>query len=192
VACIVQEIVRFALFGFCELTGGKAQKAQHHNAMNSIRPTPIRLLSLFFAMLCMVFGTSARAASVHLKGDQIFEDVGNHLEATISLAGLGNKDITVMVTVTGTAYVTYFNPGGNEPPGQNKIPVTAVTWVTVPASAIKNGNVTVKLTSPDVDVGDAPNPNWSVQLDDVWFETATITVIQRGKVALNTTVDLDP
>lgn len=146
--------------------------------------------SLLCAMLGIVFGTSAYAANVHLKGDPIVNDLGTNLETCLSLTGLGNKDVTITVAVTGTASVTYINPGGNKPAGQNKYPISAVSSVTLPSTQIKNGTVSVCLTSPGIVVAPAPNPNWTVRLDDIDFETVTITVVQNGKVVLSQTYDL--
>jgi hypothetical protein len=144
----------------------------------------------FGTVLSIAMAASALAARVHLKGDPTFTDTGENIQAVVSLAGLGNKDVTVMLTATGNAHVTYYNPGGNVPLGQNKYPVSTVTWITVPSKQIKNGTVSVTLTTPEVELADPPNPNWTVDLDDVEFETATITVIQGGKVVLNQTIQL--
>ena len=133
---------------------------------------------------------TANAASVHFKSDPTFEDLGNTLETCVSLAGLGNRDVTITVAVTGEATVIYENPGGNEPPGQNKIPVSAVTTETFPSTQIKNGNLSVCLETPGIEPPDAPNPNWTTEIVDVSFDTATITVVQKGKVVLRKTFDL--
>jgi hypothetical protein len=154
------------------------------------------LKSALAAAFSVVFAATALAASVHFKSLPTFEDLGDTLEACISLAGLGNKDITVTVAVTGTAHVIFYNPGGNQPPGQNKVPISAVATQTIPSTQIKNGNVSVCLETPDleaptpVDAG-APNNNWVVEITDVEFATATVTVVQKGKVVLKETFQLD-
>ena len=148
-----------------------------------------RFTTLLGAMLCVAFTSMAQAANVHYQTDPTFKDLGNNLEAIIDLAGLGNKDVTITLSVTGFASVTYINPGDNIPPGQNKFPISAVVTETVPSEQIKNGNLSVTLTTPDIEVGPAPNPNWTVQLDDVEFKTATITVVQNGKVVLLDTIE---
>ncbi len=145
---------------------------------------------LLCAFVSQALGTSADAARVHLKSVPTVQDLGTNLETCLSLAGLGNKDVTIIAEVEGTASVTYINPGGNKPAGQNKFPVAEISSVTVPSNQVKNGTVSVCLTSPNVDPGDAPNPNWTVQLDDVEFESVTIPVIQGGKVVLKKTVNL--
>ncbi len=146
--------------------------------------------TLLCGTLALAFGTSAYAARVHLKGDITVEDVGNNLKTCLALAGLGNKDVTITVAVTGTASVTYINPGGNTPAGQNKYPISAVSSVTLPSNQVKNGTVSLCLTSPNILVAPAPNPNWTVQLDDIEFDTATVTVVQNGKVVLEETYTL--
>jgi hypothetical protein len=146
--------------------------------------------TLLCAMLSIAFGTSTYAARVHLKTDPTVQDLGDNLQTCLSLAGLGNKDVTITVAVNGTASVTYINPGNNTPAGQNKYPISAVSSITVPSTQVKNGTVAVCLTSPDIAVAPAPNPNWTVRLDDIEFETITITVVQNGKVVLSEIFDL--
>jgi hypothetical protein len=141
--------------------------------------------------------SEALAANVHFKRDPLFTDAGQSLIGTISLAGLGNKDVTITLQVSGSATYELVNPGGNVVPGQNKIPVVASTSVTIPSAQIKNGNVTVTLRTPAPvapaakDVG-APNNNWTARITDVSFSTATVTVVQGGIVVLTETFDLAP
>src|SRR5215212_4802685 len=64
------------------------------------------------------------AASVHFKGGSpTFSDQGTTLKTCFSLAGLGNGDVTIIVTTTGSATTLCTNQGGNTAPGQNKTPV---------------------------------------------------------------------
>ncbi len=142
-------------------------------------------------LLVLAIADTANAANVHFKSVPTFEDLGNTLEACVSLAGLGNRDVTITVSVTGEATVICENPGGNEPPGQNKIPISAVATRTIPSTQIKNGNLSVCLETAPVEVAPAPNENWTVRVEDVAFFTATITVVQRGKVVLKETFDLE-
>jgi len=139
--------------------------------------------------LLLITITAVYAANVHLIGEPTFKDTGSNLETTLTLAGIGNKDITISVSATGTASVTYINPGSNIPPGQNKYPISTVVMRTIPSTQIKNGTVTVTLTTPNIEVAPAPNPNWTVRLDDIEFKTATVTVIQGGKVVLTDAVE---
>jgi hypothetical protein len=164
---------------------------KNNTAMNT--PTSLRtLLGAFFAL---IFATTAVAANVHLVGDPEISDVGEQLKVCLKLAGLGNKDVTITVAATGTATVTGFNPGGNEPPGQNKVPISTVTSTTLPRTAIKNGTVSACLTTPLLEAPDAtdagfPNDLWTVVIDDVEFTEVTITVVQNGKLVLSQTITL--
>jgi len=155
---------------------------------NKLTRTPF--VSAVTSLLMLALVNTANAANVHFKAEPTFVDQGNTLEACVSLAGLGNKDVTITVAVTGTATITYINPGSNQPPGQNKIPISAIATTTIPSNQIKNGNVTVCLETADIEPPDAPNPNWTVDVEDVSFSTATITVVQKGKVVLKETFDV--
>ncbi len=89
---------------------------------------------------------------------------------TATMAGLGNADVLVTTSVNGTAVYQCQNNGGNTAPGQNKVLVGPATSTTsIPASQIKNGNLTFTtnpavLTAPTTVSGAAagcPNPNWT-------------------------------
>jgi hypothetical protein len=151
------------------------------------------ILGLVFALGVV---SSASAASVHFKHTPRFVDVGQQLQATIGLAGLGNGDVTITLTASGSATTTCFSPGGNPAPGQNKVAVSSSVSATVPSSQIKNGNLQVVLTTPvpptptPAEAG-CPNDNWTVQLNDVSFSTATVTVVQGGVTVLTQTFTLE-
>jgi hypothetical protein len=156
------------------------------------KPTTLRVFLSGLLSLC--FAATAVAANVHLKSEPTITDLGEQLKVCVALAGLGNKDVTITVSATGSASVIGFSPGGNPAPGQNKFPVSTVASTTIPSRQIKNGTVSVCLTTPLVQAPDAtdagfPNDNWDVVIDDVEFTQVTITVEQNGKVVLQTTLD---
>ena len=139
----------------------------------------------------LIFTTAVYAANVHFKSDPIVRDNGTTLTLCAALAGLGNEDLTITVSVTGTADTTCISPGGNEAPGQNKIPYAASVSTTIRSTEIKNGTVSFCVTTPgprpiSARLAGCPNNNWRARINDVEFESATIVIEQGGRVVLET------
>ena len=141
----------------------------------------------FVALLVVALtATVAMAASPHLKGNNpiVFTDNGLTLTATVSYAGLGNFDTLQTLSATGQPTATCTNPAGaTQPPGQNPAAVTLTGATAVPAGDIKNGNVTISTTTgaPVTPIPGAPgctNPQWTENITDVAFTSATIMLFQ--------------
>jgi len=147
---------------------------------------------LTYAITTLVAGTLAvYAASVHFKGEPEITDNGTTLTFCGALAGLGNQDLTIRLTVTGFAAATCESPGGNLAPGRNKVPVTSTVTDVIRASEIKNGTVSFCETTREPRVSaraaGCPNDNWEADITDVEFDSATLTVVQGGRVVLRET-----
>jgi hypothetical protein len=160
----------------------------------------------------LVEGLEARylLSSVHLKppsSNPSFTDLGLQLNATGALAGLGNGDVLITITAHANQTATCTNPSGaNQPPGQNPAPVTVMGSESIPASEVKNGNVTFNVTTekppttispflpngqPNPQFG-CPNPNWTETVTDLQFKDATITVEQGGIIVFTDTCTFSP
>src|SRR6266700_2704361 len=139
----------------------------------NMRRIIIILATLF--VVTTVSSSPAFAASPHFKkgGEPVCTFSGTTsipVTCTATLAGLGNEDVNVHLSVSGFALYQCQNGGGNTAAGQNKVlegPATSDT--AIPASAIKNGNLTfttnpATLTAPptvDGATAGCPNPNWT-------------------------------
>jgi hypothetical protein len=127
-----------------------------------------------------------------------FTDGGLVLSATAKTAGLGNFDVVVNMTAVADATATCTNPAGaTKPPGQNPAPVTTAGSQIIPAGSIKNGTVTFNVTTlppvtPIPGAPGCPNSQWTEDITDLSFTTATITVSQNDLVELTVACAFDP
>jgi hypothetical protein len=148
-------------------------------------------VAILMVVAVAVFPAAALAESPHLKGgvkpNPAFTDNGLTLTGTVAYAGLGNFDTTQNLSATAQPTADCVNPGSGEhrPPGQNPAEVNVTGSTAVPASDIKNGNVTISTTTnppvtPVAGAPDCPNTQWSENITDMAFTSATFTVLQNG------------
>jgi hypothetical protein len=136
------------------------------------------------ALLCIAT-IALYAANPHFLDGPSASDMGTTLKVCGSIAGLGNEDVTIVVTAKGEAYGTCTNKGQNEPPGQNPLERTIEGKIT--NLEPKNGRVDFCVTTAEPGAATAkelgcPNNNWTATIIDVKFTAMTVTVWQKGKV----------
>ena len=163
-------------------------------------------------VVAAVFATAALAASAAFAASPHFKRGGEPVcmfsgttsipvTCTATLAGLGNQDLNVHLSVSGFALYQCQNGGGNTAPGQNKVlegPATADT--AIPASAIKNGNLTfttnpATLTAAPTVSGAAagcPNPNWTGVNPTLTLTSITLVIEQPPGTAIFTCTASNP
>lgn len=165
----------------------------------------LRVVSITLLVVLALALTTVSAANVHLKGgknaEPAFVDNGLTLFADGELAGLGYENVWILLTAVANPTATCTNNGGNEAPGQNPAPVTVTGGVMLtPDDFTKNGNVYFAVETdppypPDGIVPGAPhcpNPNWTEQITDMAFTSATITVEQPvGTLVLTVSCTFD-
>ena len=117
-------------------------------------------------------------------------DIGTQVECDGKVAGLGGTTFEVTVEAAGIASVECTNPGGNVAPGQD----TAVTvaGTTDPQPTPRNGQARFTITTDDPEplppTPTCPNEQWTPNIVDVAFTTATLTLLEDGAVSDTVTV----
>ena len=154
-----------------------------------------RIIIALSVLLAVGVTSTAVAASPHFKrgGSPVCTISGSATSKSTTcaatLSGLGNGDLNITTTVSGSAVYQCQNAGGNTAPGQNRVlvgPVTAPT--TIPSGSIKNGNVSFTtnaavLTAPATVSGSqagCPNPNWTGVNPTLTVTNIRLTIAQGG------------
>ena len=152
------------------------------------------IAQLVAALIICSSGAAVFAASPHYKrGSPQCVTGGTTATCSGALAGLGNEDVRITVSITGTAQPFCAAPGNpaNIVAGQNPVDFTASASVTVPASEIKNGtlNFSVSATAvvpvPTAQEAGCPNPNWNVTISQATISSLTLTIEQPIGVVID-------
>jgi len=139
--------------------------------MNTIKRRSILGITITAVVLSMV-AVVAFAQRPHFIGEPTFSTNGGVLSVCGSIAGLGNRDVTI--TLEATAVTTCTNRGNNIPPGQ-----TETVSGTVSNLRPENGRVNFCVSTDP-----ATNPCPKPMTPTTTFTDATITVFQGGNIVL--------
>jgi hypothetical protein len=165
------------------------------------RTGPTRIGATIISLALLATGI-AWASNVHLKGGPrskpAFSDGGLTLSSTGDLTGLGNGDVLVILSARANPTGQCCTPGSPcKVPGQNPAPVDVTGSESIPASEVKNGNVTFVVTTnppttPIPGAPDCPNKSWTENIKDLAFTSATITVMQGGSTVFTLSCTISP
>jgi hypothetical protein len=140
------------------------------------------LLSSVVAVAAFAFPAVASAQSGHFVGTPTCTDIGTQLQCTGKVAGLGGTTFEITIEAAGIASVECTNPGGNVAPGQDTSVTVAGT--TEPQPTPRNGQAQFTVTTDDPEPLPAtptcPNNQWTPNIVDVTFTTATLTLLENG------------
>jgi len=137
-------------------------------------------IAVVSALIVISLTTSAVfAGRGHFTGSVIFT-LGS-LNASGTLAGLGNRDVLVTLEGSGIGTATCTNKGGSQAPGQNPIQVDVSGVQTIVASLTDNGSAPFFVATdappmPSARAAGCPNNNWKVTSLFVSWTSAVITV----------------
>src|SRR5215207_4709770 len=146
-------------------------------------------ITTLFVLLVLALGTGpAVAQSGHFVQTQTCTDIGTQVECRGKVAGLGGTTFQIDVTAQGAASVECANPAGNVAPGQDFTFTAAGS--SGPLATPRNGQFryTVTTVAPTAPPGSCPNPQWTPNVTDVTFTTATITLTEDGVISDQVTV----
>jgi hypothetical protein len=149
----------------------------------------MKRLVIALAAVIALFGLTAAPAyaqSGHFiekgAGAPACTDEGTTVECTGKVAGLGGTTFEITIVAPGIASVECTNPGGNVAPGQD----TAVTvaGTTGPLPTPRNGAFVFTIETDDPEplppTPTCPNNQWTPDIVDVTFTTATLTLFEDG------------
>jgi hypothetical protein len=112
-------------------------------------------------------------------------DIGTQVTCTGKVAGLGGTTFEIRIAAAGIASVECMNPAGNRAPGQDT--AVNVTGSTEPLPTPRNGQYRFSVTTDSPDplppTPTCPNDQWTAEIVDVSFTTATLTLLEDGVVS---------
>jgi hypothetical protein len=140
-----------------------------------------KIISLWSVLLIATLLTSPVSAGRGIGFSATFS-LGS-LIAEGSATGVGQTDVTFVLTATGPADITCINNGSNSVPGQSAPKVSATGRQNILGSdpETKNGRTPFRTETDDPetvawDVGGCPNPNWTGHVDFIYWTDAKVSI----------------
>jgi hypothetical protein len=141
------------------------------------------------AVALVAVGVSLAAASGHfLTGGAnapVCTDIGTQVTCEGKVSGLGGDTFEITIAAAGIASVECTNPGDNVAPGQDAS--VNVSGTTTPLPTPRNGRYEFTITSDNPEplppTPTCPNEQWTPNIVDVTFATATLTLLEDGGVS---------
>jgi FlaG/FlaF family flagellin (archaellin) len=142
-------------------------------------------LAAVFTVLALAGVASADSPHFKQGSPSAVTDNGLTFSQKASVAGLGNGDIVVTLSITNVQPTARcVNPAGQtKVPGQNPAPTTAIGGVAIPGSDIKNGTLTITVStappSPNPIPGapDCPNSSWTENITDMSLTSSSVATL---------------
>jgi hypothetical protein len=117
-------------------------------------------------------------------------DIGLQVQCTGKVAGLGGTTFEITIQATGIASVVCINPAGNRAPGQDT--AVDVSGSTGPLPTPRNGQFVFTITTdspaPLPPTPTCPNDQWTAEIVDVAFTTATLSLFEDSALSDQVTV----
>jgi hypothetical protein len=143
-------------------------------------------IMFFVVLLVGLLAPAASAQSGHFvnsgRNAAQCTDIGTQVECSGKVAGLGGTTFEITIEADGIASVVCINPGGNRAPGQDTD--VNVEGSTGPQATPRNGQYLFTITTDDPaplpSTPTCPNPQWTAEIVDVTFTTATLTLYEDG------------
>jgi hypothetical protein len=159
----------------------------------------MRRIAIVVAALATFVGLAFAAAPAYAQSGHFLTGGGNAPECTDEgttvacdgkVAGLGGTTFEIRISAAGIASVECTNPGENVAPGQDT--AVDVAGTTGPQRTPRNGQAPFAIETDDPEplppTPTCPNVQWTANIVDVTFTTATLTLLEDGNVSDTVTV----
>jgi hypothetical protein len=159
----------------------------------------MRRIAIVVAALATFVGLAFAAAPAYAQSGHFITGGGNAPECTDEgttvacdgkVAGLGGTTFEIRIAAAGIASVECTNPGENVAPGQDT--AVDVAGTTGPQLTPRNGQAPFAIETDDPEplppTPTCPNVQWTANIVDVTFTTATLTLLEDGNVSDTVTV----